>query len=242
MRMDNYCEMPGNKNLNSGIKRRLLGVVGGMGMQATNYFCRLITEMQNVKAEQDYLNMLVYYNPSIPDRTAYLIQKSSENPLPALCEAVAKLENAGATYIAIPCVTSHNFYEYLTNATDIPIINMLEKAAGYVSSIKLKKVGLLATTGTVKTKVFESALNEAGVETVVPSEEDQNALMDIIYKVKQGKSIGSHGFNELVMKLQADGAQAIVLGCTELSLIADERDCFVDSLKVLARASLNYEL
>ena len=218
--------------------RPLLGILGGMGMQATDYFCRMITNMQNVKSEQEYLDMLVYYRPSIPDRTDYILGKSKLNPLPFILKGVCDLEKAGVSTIVIPCVTSHYFYDQLQESTGIPILDIIKETTDYIADNGFNKVGLLATSGTIAGGFLVEALNVAGVEVVIPSDSDQVTLMDIIYSLKQNKVVRPAELDNHVKNLLFMGAEVIILGCTELSLLSDEHEYFADAVELLAKAAL----
>ena len=220
--------------------KKLLGVIGGMGVQATDYFCRLVSGMQDVTIEQDYLDMLVYYKPSIPDRSAYILRESQKSPLPEILHAAETLEKAGATYLAMPCVTSHLFYDEIVKTIKIPFLNILKETADFIASKGYNKVGLLATTGTIVGGAFTKAINDVGVSVLIPDDEDQAALMDLIYRVKKGEDVRVSMLERQTENLRAKGVQAIVLGCTELSLISESNKCenYIDVMKLLAKAVL----
>jgi len=216
-----------------------LGVIGGMGVKATGRFYEMLTDMQAVKQEQEYLDVLLYSKPSIPDRTAFIVGQSAVSPLSSLLHAAEVLEKAGVCCIAMPCVTAHYFYEALTQAAGVPILNMLEETALYASARGYSKVGLLATDGTIRGRLFHKAFAAHGIETIVPDAGGQAAIMQLIYAIKRGK-IENIDLDDTASGLHDKGAQAVVLGCTELSLpnkIKSER-C-INALEILARAALN---
>ena len=218
---------------------RLLGVLGGMGMQATEYFCRLVTDMQSVQAEQEYLDMLVYCKPSIPDRSAYILgTPNAQSPIDALRQAAQTLEKAGATCIAMPCVTAHYFHKELAESVDIPLLNALDETAGYAASKGYRKIGLLATTGTIAAGLFDKVLTDIGISVVKPTSDEQASLMDLIYEVKQGRDVNDALLDNFSVSLHKKGAEAIVLGCSELSLLSDENSDYIDAMRILAKATL----
>ena len=230
----------------------LLGVIGGMGTQATACFYEKLHSLQTVKAEQEYLDVLVYSMPSIPDRTAFITGQSDISPLEPLIHVARTLESAGASCIAIPCVTSHFFYNELVDAVGIPVLNMLDETAGFVSGRGIGRVCLLATDGTLKGGAFNAAFAKIGIEVVVPPVDVQAALMAVIYDVKRGAAVSP----DLLDAIAADalgsaavgsaavggatvcGATAVILGCTELCVIAHENPGVVNTLEVLAGAAL----
>ena len=217
---------------------RLLGVLGGMGVQATTHFCNMITDLQNVEVEQEYLDMLVYSKPSIPNRTAYILGQSDTNPLHPILQAAHTLEKAGASHIAMPCVTAHFFYKDLAAAINIPFLNMLDETARFVASRNHKKIGLLATSGTLQGKFFHHGFDAVGISVVQPCDEEQKALMDIIYDLKSGKATLPGVLEGIASNLHKNGAEAIVLGCTELSLLSKGHGDYIDTMMVLAKAAL----
>ena len=195
---------------------KLLGIIGGMGTQATACLYRMLHEQQSVAVEQEYIDVLLYSKPSIPDRTAYITGQSPESPLDALINAAKTLENAGVDCLVIPCATSHYFYDELIKAVNIPILNMLDTTAQYAKTIGAKKVCLLATDGTIKGRFFHNSLEKRGIEVITPPDGVQADLMDLIYDIKRGEAVSSEALGCIVSKACDDGVDAVVLGCTEL--------------------------
>jgi len=216
----------------------LLGVLGGMGTQATARFYEMLHNMQDISAEQEYLDVLVYSKPTIPDRTAYILGKSDKSPLSDLLYAAKTLENAGATCLVITCLTSHFFYEDLAKAIKIPILNMPEETARFIADSGIKKVGLLATDGALKGRVFHTTFEKSGIEMLLPPESSQSELMEIIYSVKCAQAVAPDALDAIAAQLRKNGARAVILGCTELSLIAKKPPDHIDVLEVLAKACL----
>jgi len=218
--------------------RPLLGVIGGMGTQATACFYDKLHKLQNVTKEQDYLDVLLYSKPSVPDRTAFIVGQSDENPLDSLINAAGVLESAGVSCIAIPCITSHYFYEKLAVAVDTPILNLLDETAAFVAERNVRRICLLATDGTVRGRVFDSAFERRGIDVLFPSSDVQSDLMGLIYDIKTGASTTSVALDAIVEHALESGAQAVVLGCTELCVVAGGSPKVVNTLDVLALAAL----
>jgi len=190
-----------------------------MGTQATACLYQALHDLQNVSVEQEYFDVLLYSKPSIPDRTAYITGKSTENPLESLINAALILENAEVDCIAIPCATSHFFYDELTKAVSIPILDLLDETARYAKAIGAKKVCLLATDGTIKSRLFHDALERYGIEAATPPDNVQADLMEIIYDIKRGEVFSSDILNAIISKVCDDGVDAVILGCTELCVL-----------------------
>lgn len=202
-----------------------------MGPLATAAFYTMLTKFE-VTQEQDYPDVLIHSIPSIPDRTAFIIGKSSNDPTGALIKAAKGLENAGAKFIAIPCVTAHYFYNNIAAALKIPLINLPVDLAKLARSKGIKKIGLLATSGTIQSNVLQSAFEKEEIKCLTLPSKQQSELMDTIYSIKQGKK--STSIFHLEKHLKTRGADAVILGCTELSLIAKPAVKRIDALTELA--------
>jgi len=191
-----------------------------MGTQATACLYEMLHDLQCVPVEQEYIDVLLYSKPSIPDRTAFITGQSTVNPLEPLICAAKTLENAGVDCIAIPCATSHYFYDELTKAVSIPILNLLDETAQYVKAFGAKKVNLLATDGTLKSRLFHKAFEKYGIEVITPTDGVQADLMDMIYDIKRGEDVSPEALYGIASRAcNGGGVDAVVLGCTELCVV-----------------------
>jgi aspartate racemase len=217
---------------------RVLGILGGLGPMATVYFYEMLTEHTKVTRDQDHIDMVISSRATTPDRTAFILGQSDENPLPVMVEEANRLIRAGAEVIVLPCNTAHYFYDGLSRQTGVPIINIITETVSYCAAQGWQKVGILATEGTVKAQAYHMIAHQMGLECVAPTREGQAVINSIIYdKIKQGKPVDIDSFMSVAEDLFSCGADKIVLGCTELSLLCREYrfdDRFVDSLKSLA--------
>lgn len=202
-----------------------LGILGGVGPSATVDFMNKIIQHTPAKKDQDHIKMVVEQNPQIPDRTANLV-KGETDPTIAMFSTCKRLEAEGADAIAIPCNTAHAFVTSIQPHLTIPIVNMLTTTAEYIlkSFGKGINVGLLATNGTVQSKVYHDVLYEYGFQVTVPDEVQQRNVMESIYGefgVKAGYSDGQ--CKDFILKsiehLIDRQVDVIVLGCTELPLM-----------------------
>jgi len=214
--------------------KKLLGILGGMGPEATVYFFGRIVEFTEADRDQDHIPIIIYNYPQIPDRTcAYL--GCGESPLKELINGVKKLESAGADIIAIPCNSAHLWFKEMQKNTNVEILNMIELA---VKSFKKgDKVGLLATTLTVKSGLYEIPLREKGVEVLLP--EDQDFVMEQIRLIKAGKIMeAKKNLLRVVDNLIDRGATHVLAGCTEVPLAlknSDLRIPLIDPMDLLAK-------
>ena len=221
--------------------KQAVGVIGGVGPMATVYYMQRVIEMTKAGCDQEHINMLVFNDCDIPDRTAFITEKSPDNPLPVMVEDAKRLEAAGCEFVVIPCNTAHYFYDELERAVEIPVVNIVEETIRYAKARvqDLSCVGIMATTGTIVTGTYQKYAQRAGLSFAVPDENEQDLLMQIIYDgVKAGKPVPRADFDRVANHLRAKGAQCLILGCTELSVL--KRDLpindpdVLDSIDVLA--------
>ncbi|MGI6128731.1 MAG: aspartate/glutamate racemase family protein [bacterium] len=222
-----------------GKKKEILGIVGGMGPAATIQFMNLVVGLTPAKSDQDHIRMLVDMNPAIPDRTACILGQGP-SPVPELVKSAQLIEQAGATFLVFPCNTAHYFVPQVESQIGIPILNMIEQTAAYIKAQGIKKIVLLATDGTLQSRIYQKALTNQGLSCLVPLGDVQQAVMKTIYDIKAGCSIDTakQSFAPAISWSKAQGAEAVIAGCTELSLIMTE-DTYqglkvVDAMKVVA--------
>ena len=205
-------------------------------------FCELLVAHTRAEQDQEHLNFLLSSRADTPDRTAFILGRSHHNPLPVMREEVHRLIDAGAELIAIPCNTAHYFYDSIQAASSVPVINIIDQTVELCLQNGYRKVGVLATEGTVASGAYESVCRAAGIEYCTCSPEDQAIISHIIYdQIKQGKTPDLPAFLAVAETLRRAGCDTVILGCTELSLL--KRDFglgsdFLDSLEVLACASI----
>lgn len=216
-----------------------LGIIGGMGPMATAYLLELVIQMTNAKTDQEHLRTIVFDNPQVPDRTAYILDREKPSPLPVLEDMAQTLERIGCGVLCAPCVTSHYFYPELSSSVSVPFLHMVEETARELQEAGRKKAGILATTGTVSTGLFQRALEKFGIEWAAPSQLGQGLVMSLIYDdIKAGQPANMGKFRRVSDELFDADCDSVILGCTELSLIKRNTPLghgFLDALEVLAK-------
>ncbi len=220
----------------------LLGVLGGLGPMSTVYFCEMINRHTKANCDNDHIDMIISSRASTPDRTAYILGTSKRDPLPVMLEEARRLERAGAELIVIPCNTAHYFYDGLTKACKIPILNIIMETVNHLAARGTRRFGLLATEGTVRSGAYHRLCALQDLECLTPDEEDQRVITSVIYdSVKQNKPVDLPAFLRVAEHLCARGCERLVLGCTELSLLKKQGlddALFTDSLEVLAHRTI----
>ena len=218
---------------------RTLGVIGGLGPIATAHFMELIIRMTEAQTDQEHLDMIIYNRPSIPDRTGYILDKSKPNPLPEMVRVGNTLARQGAKLIAIPCMTAHYFHRELTRYIEAPIVHAIHETAVHLKKHGITRAGIMATDGTIRSKLFQQELEKHGITPVIPGEKGQKCVMSVIYDdIKANRPAGMDKFDLAARDLREAGAQAIILGCTELSLVKRDYPIgagYLDAMEVLAR-------
>jgi aspartate racemase len=229
------------------MQERVIGILGGMGPEATlNCFDKIIRNTP-AQTDQDHLKVIMVNNPKIPDRTRAVLD-NGPSPLPMLIEGCASLQKAGADFIIIPCVTVHYFIDELTHRSALPVVSILDavtEAIGRHAS-RMKTIGLLGTNGTVQSGIFQNRLAAAGMDTIICSNEIQQQVMAAIYEIKSDRPQRSRreitgDLTEAARHLAERGAEGVIAGCTEIPLALTRADMTVpyfDSLSILARAAI----
>lgn len=219
-----------------------LGVIGGLGPMATAFFMQMVIEMTEAKTDQEHIEMLIHNCPAIPDRTSYILGKSEVSPKPQIVKVGQQLAAYGVDVIAIPCVTANYFYEDLQKEIDAPIIDIIGETVKYLVDAGVKCAGIMATDGTIQCGIFQRALEAAGIMVVTPNETGQQHVMHLIYQnVKATKPAEMERFTAVSEELRQKGAEVIILGCTELSMIRRDEVIgagYLDAMQVLAKASV----
>jgi aspartate racemase len=218
-----------------------------MGPEATAYFFSLIIKRTQAGKDQDHGPVIIYNNPKIPPRTDALLRKGP-SPVPLLRQGLRMLEKSGADIIVIPCITAHAFLSRIAGRDKIHLLDILEETVNYtkVNIPGLACAGLIASTGTVKSGIFDEAFSKAGIAIIKPSAGDQKKVMEAIFGKKGIKAGFTSGrprklILESAQKLIRRGAEAIIAGCTEVPLVLRDEDLsvpLVEPLRIAAEASI----
>jgi len=223
---------------------KTVGIIGGMGPEATLQLYKKIIRLTAVAEEKDHIHVIIDSNPKTPDRTSYLTGRGI-SPLNDLLSSLRRLEQIGAEVFAMPCNTAHAFYSSLQSETKYPFINMIDGTVKYAltSRPKSTRFGLLATKGTYRIRLYEKYFNQYNKSLFIPDESIQNKLMTCIYEKKsQPQNMNClKTLPVLVEDLRQFPVDTWILGCTELPLILPDylnNIDFIDSLDVLAHLTI----
>ena len=219
-----------------------LGILGGMGPQATLTFYQRLLDMTGAASDQEHIPTLILSDTTMPDRTAALLSGAVEPVQKRLLADCRTLEAWGASAIAITCNTSHAFLPAILPQLKIPVVNMITETAAALQALGAQKAVLLATDGTVQSGLYHQACKARGIQLVNPDPQVQAQVMSLIYDyVKAGRMGDGSVFAPIDRFARSQGAQRAILACTELSVYRDWArlpDFYLDAMDVLARRSI----
>jgi aspartate racemase len=223
-----------------------VGVLGGVGPLATAYFLQRVVQLTEAERDQDHVDLLVLNHATVPDRTDYVLGRSQADPGPVLAHDARRLESFGVSFLVMPCNTAHYFTQQVLDAVTTPFVSIIDVTvdAARRRVPGLTTVGLLATAGTVASRVYDDAFATHGVDVVLPDEADQAIVNEVIYdQVKAGRPADVGALRAVAQRLAERGASVVVLGCTELSVAAVDHNLlaeplFLDSMDTLVRATI----
>lgn len=207
-------------------KEKTVGIIGGMGPEATVDILKRIIRLTPAKDDFDHIHCLIDNDPKVPSRIKALIEGDGENPGPYLADMAKKLESWGADFLIMPCNTAHYYYEYIAEAVSIPVVHLIdlivEKVVDDFSD--QTKVGVAASTAVLLTDLYKSKFQQHGIQVMYPEKSDQNRLLEIIKAVKAGNTglDVREAFQSVCLNLSNQAVNIIVIACTELSVIAGE--------------------
>ncbi len=217
-----------------------VGVLGGMGPEATILLMQKVLNAVSAQDDADHIPLIVHQNPQVPSRIAALIEGTGDDPGPTLARMARELEHAGAKALAMPCNTAHHYAKQVAAATDLPFLNMLDLTALALARTGARNIGMLASPATRLAGVFDKVFACHGLRPVWA--DDESGIFTIIKAVKAGQRADQLG-NLLTIEAQGlmrQGAEHLLIACTELSLLTgylpdgmpwtDSLDCLTDAI------------
>lgn len=225
-------------------ERKKLGVIGGMGPEATSYFYENVIAHTKARKDQDHIDMVILSHATIPDRTEAIKSGNSAELIRMLQEDARILEKLGVANIAITCNTSHYYYDHIQKAVSVPVINMIHESVAYAvrELPDVKRIGIMATDGTIGSRIYHKECRKLGVTPVKPSPERQKDVMSLIYDdIKSGKRGDRAKFDRVMSEFLRKNCDAVILACTELSVFKGKHEIptmCLDAMDVLVRESI----
>lgn len=223
---------------------KTIGIMGGMGPMATVDLMRKIIMATPARCDQEHIPMLVDNNCTIPDRTR-AIKGLGASPAPEMVKTAKRLMMAGADFIIIACNTAHYFLPEILPQITIPVLSIIDVTIASAWEKGYRSVGLLATSGTISTGLYQDGLEAKGIQCIAPSAEKQHLIDDLIYDGVKANDAGydTSAVRELLADMQRQGAEAFILGCTEVPVAVAMyglQGTFIDSTDELAKAAVKF--
>jgi aspartate racemase len=222
-----------------------VGVLGGMGPEATLAFYRRVLELTTSVNDQGHIHLLIDSNPKVPDRNS-AVAGTGPSPAPILAQMARGLEGAGADFLVMVCNAAHAFQEAIEAAVSIPFLSIVAETHDEVRRRfpQVRSVGLLASSGCIDANLYQSAFSADGMSVLAPTGADRESFMELLHRVKSGdksEAVG-RGMRAVAESLIEQGAEVVVAGCTEVPLVLSQTDLtrpLVDSAEVLAKSTIH---
>ncbi len=224
-----------------------IGILGGMGPEATVYFFGLIVRNTDAGLDQAHVPVIIHSDPRVPPRSEAILD-GGESPVPLLRRGAKTLEKAGAGLIVMPCITAHYFLSEVRTAVKVPFIDLLEEAANEAAARHpdIRRAGILGSPGTIKSRIVHQAFLKRGLDVIDPTPSEQALVDEAVFGAggikAAGPSDGSRTLlREAALALIGHGAEAVIAACTEVPLglgPADLRVPFIEPMKSGARAAI----
>lgn len=222
-----------------------VGVLGGMGPEATIDFMSLVVALSGASNDQDHIHLIVDQNPKVPNRQQAL-RGEGPNPGAVLATMARRLEQAGADFLVMPCNTAHAFAGAIREAVKIPLISIIDVTVdeiGVACPLALA-VGVMATDGMLQAGLLQNALAESGRNAILPTNDELLQLMDLIHGIKAGdkSSASRNAMAALAKALEERGAEVVIAACTEIPLLLRKSDLtvpLISTTEVLARRTVS---
>ena len=220
--------------------QKVLGIIGGVGPMATVDFYKKVIELTDASCDQEHIHVLIDGYSQIPDRTVSILA-GDKRPVPYLIDAARRLEAAGADLLVIACNAAHSFFDDISSACSVPLLNMIDLTAQEVAHLGYHCAGLLAVDGTLRSGIYDRVCENRALRLVHPDEAGQRRIMHLIYdEVKAGAPVHPEALDPTFADMQARGAECFLLACTELPLVFSgcQDRVFIDPTRILAREAI----
>jgi aspartate racemase len=230
------------------MRRKVIGILGGMGPEATVDLFWKIIKATPAKTDQEHLHIIVDCYPQIPGRPQAILGKG-ESPVALMRATAQNLERAGADFLVIACNSAHYFYMEITGAVSIPVLHIIKEVSNRIERdySHLTRIGLLGGMATVTMGLYESELEPKGFRVIAPEDREQEQVVEAIYTLKARGNLGKAKEKLLwvIERLRERGAQSFIAGCTEIPLILSGTDIdepLIDATNILAEAAVAYAI
>lgn len=228
---------------------KTIGLIGGMGWESSIEYYRIINEKVREVLGGHFSAKLVMVSVNFEEIKQHQYNGNWDAATKILIQSAQQLERAGADFVMICTNTMHMMAKEVQEGISIPLLHIADVTGAQILQNEKKKVGLLATKFTMEQDFYKDRLNEKfGIEVIIPEEADREFIHNVIYhEIMMGelKKESKDGYKRIIDKLVAEGAEAIILGCTEIMLLIDQSDCSIplfDTTQIHAEAGVEVAL
>lgn len=225
-----------------------IGILGGLSPESTIIYYRHIIRTYYKRFNDYNYPEIIIYSVNFQSYTDWAGKDKLDMIIENMTNSLNALERAGADFGIISANTPHIVFNDVSKKTELPLINIIDATAEEIKKVKFKTVGLLGTIFTMSRDFYKKGLLKYGIETIVPNENDQKYVSKVIYEeLSKGeiKSESKKGFIEIIGKLNDEGAEGVILGCTEIPLLVNQNDCDIklfDTTIIHAEKALNFAI
>jgi len=221
-------------------KIKTLGIIGGLGPETTaRFYMEVVFACSKISGKRPQILISNVAVTLSVEKELITEAKNEKNILPFLINAARQLEKGGASFIVIPCNTVHIFIKEIRRSVDIPVLSIIEETSNFLSKEKIKKVGVFATTATIKNKLFDENLKRRGIEIKIPDNSNQTKIGVIINRLVNNQQIRKDK-DEFLKIIQSTNAKNVILACTDLQILEPKIQGIqiFDTMDILAKAAV----
>lgn len=207
-------------------KEKIVGIIGGMGPEATVDLMQRIIRLTPAIDDIDHIRCIVDNNPKVPSRIKAIVEGGGEDPGPCMADMGQRLESFGADFLVIACNTAHYYYDAVQEAVTIPVINLIDLVSKYVKIHypNQDKIGLLASPAVAMTGLYTKRFKNLCIKDIWPDPYEQANLLTVIKEVKKGNTGETvrSTYQKVCENLLKKGAETAIIACTELSALRSD--------------------
>ncbi len=225
-----------------------IGIIGGLSAESSVEYYKILIKEYNRRVGGSSSPLLIIDSLDLSEVVGLMSQGNWDGVFNIIHQSAVNLEKAGAEVIIIATNTVHKVFDRVENEIETPMISILDVTAEAVKSLSLKKVGLLGTIFTMQLDFFQKVFQKYSLEIIVPNEEDQEYVNKVIFDELTFHILtheSKKGYLEVIERLKEEGAEGVILGCTEIPLLIQQEDCPIpvfDTTTIHALATLEYSL
>lgn len=231
------------------MKQATIGLIGGMSWESSAEYYRIINQEMNRRLGGVHSAQCLMYSVDFEGIKRCQHEGDWESLAEAMKEAALRLERGGADFIVLCTNTMHRVADAISTSVTIPLLHIADPTADKIKAAGFERIGLLGTAFTMEQDFYKGRLQQRhGLDVIVPNEDDRQIVHEIIYKelvLGRIKPDSRQAYREIIARLIERGAQAIILGCTEIMLLVSDEDSVVplfDTTTIHALAAVNEAL